>query len=44
MRRKESRENVWERYEAEKQMIYATSKSSEEYTRRIAELVKRLGL
>lgn len=37
-----SKQNVWEIYEAEKQIIAQTSKSTEEYNRRIAESVKRL--
>ena len=44
MRRKVSKRNVWEIYELEKKIIAATSKSSEEYNQRIAELVKRLGI
>ena len=38
------KENEWERYEYEKQTIAATSKTSEEYRRRIKCLIKKLGI
>jgi hypothetical protein len=39
-----SESEKWRIYEQEKQHIFTTSESSEEYERRIGELCKRLGL
>lgn len=39
-----NRQELYRRYEAEKQEIYRTSKSSEEVERRVIELAKKYGL
>jgi lipase chaperone LimK len=36
--------NKWIEYEAEKRKIIETAKTSEEYERRINELIKKLGI
>lgn len=38
------KQNVWVKYEAEKQKIIAKATTPEEYSRMIKELVKRLGI